>query len=143
MHDDRPTGVIPLREQIAARRAAASSKVKYQLTDSEWFAEFLSKQREPIRWLGQERKPAKVYFIRAETGQIKIGMAIDPEARLKNLQTASPVKLEIVATCEGGAEGEAEYHERFAEHRLRNEWFAPHPDILAEVERLSTPTTGG
>jgi hypothetical protein len=111
--------------------------VNYELTDAEWFAEFFSKRRGPVQWIGRERKPAKVYFIRAETGQIKIGMAADPKARLSNLQTANPVKLELMATCEGGAEREAEYHERFREHHLRGEWFAPHEDILAEIARLS------
>ena len=35
------------------------------------------------------------------------------------------------------ADVEKEYHPRFAEHRLHGEWFHPHPDILAEIDRLN------
>lgn len=34
-------------------------------------------------------------------------------------------------------DAERDYHARFAAHRLRGEWFAPHPDILAEIEHLN------
>ena len=82
-----------------------------------------------------------VYFIRSEAGPIKIGKARDPQARLKTLQTSHFAKLEIAATCEGGLPKEAEYHRRFAKHRLEGEWFDPHPDILAEIDRLATGDT--
>lgn len=35
--------------------------------------------------------------------------------------------------------GERAYHAMFKAHRLHGEWFEPHPDILAEIARL-TPT---
>lgn len=81
------------------------------------------------------RRP--VYFVVAETGQIKIGIARDVEQRLANLQAASPVKLEIAAITDGGLRQEKKYHRQFAEHRLHGEWFSPHPDILAEIARLT------
>lgn len=37
---------------------------------------------------------------------------------------------------------ERAYHERFMKHHLRGDWFSPHPDILAEIERLNAPTPG-
>ena len=82
-------------------------------------------------------RPAFVYFIQTATGQIKIGKACDVKARLKGLQTSHPVRLELLATTEGGKEQERRYHKRFADHRLHGEWFEPHPDILAEIERLN------
>lgn len=78
-----------------------------------------------------------VYFIQAQTGQIKIGIAASPELRLRALQTGSPVTLALLATRSGGRPKEAEYHARFAVHRLHGEWFSPHPDILAEIEHLA------
>lgn len=78
-----------------------------------------------------------LYFIRSETGPIKIGISVDPTQRLRNLQTAHPHKLELICVIAGGGGLEAEYHKRFAAHRLTGEWFAPHPDILAEIERIS------
>lgn len=78
-----------------------------------------------------------VYFIRCESGPIKIGRARNAEQRLAELQTGNPNALSIVATVAGGVVAERNYHAKFAEHRLRGEWFAPHPDILAEIERLT------
>lgn len=91
-----------------------------------------------------EPQHADLYFIGGDEGPIKIGVSNDPQRRLKGLQTGYPYPLQILATIEGGAMLEIEYHERFAEHRLHGEWFAPHPDILAEIERLRThPNTEG
>lgn len=77
-----------------------------------------------------------VYFIAGEDTPIKIGFSKQPHERLAILQTAHWCRLSIVAKIEGCLAIEAEYHRRFAEHRMHGEWFAPHPDILAEIERL-------
>jgi len=37
---------------------------------------------------------------------------------------------------------ERAYHRQFAAHRLHGEWFAPHPDILAEIDRLKEAENG-
>lgn len=79
-----------------------------------------------------------VYFVRAETGQVKIGVATCTTRRLRGLQTCSPVRLHLEAQTRGGATLESQYHARFAAHRLHGEWFSPHPDILAEIDRLNT-----
>lgn len=81
---------------------------------------------------------ARVYFIGGEDGAIKIGIAHDPEARLRGLQTSHHSKLAILATTSGGRRKELEYHKCFAAHRLEGEWFTPHPDILAEIDRLNS-----
>lgn len=76
-----------------------------------------------------------VYFIGGDHGAIKIGRSVNVEVRLRTIQTHSPVPLRILATIEGGSR-ERLYHKIFAAHRLHGEWFAPHPDILAEIDRL-------
>lgn len=83
-------------------------------------------------------RPDQVYFVRAGEGPIKIGIAADVDARVRTLQTAHAEQLIILAVTEGGQAREFEYHGRFAEHRLNGEWFAPHSDILAEVERINS-----
>lgn len=88
--------------------------------------------------LGEEHR-RWAYFVRAETGLIKIGVAADVAKRVSALRTSSPVPLELLAQTRGGRELEADYHERFAAHRSHGEWFAPAPAILAEIARL-TPT---
>ncbi|CAB5222816.1 Meiotically up-regulated gene 113 [uncultured Caudovirales phage] len=82
------------------------------------------------------RSATKVYFIISEFGPIKIGATGDIDARLSTLRTMSPCGLTLAAVAEGGCRIERDYHIRFAEHRLHGEWFAPHPDILAEIARL-------
>lgn len=79
-----------------------------------------------------------VYFIRGAGGAIKIGFTQQPlKGRLKCIQNGSPVRLEVLAIRSASQECERAYHRRFAKHRLVGEWFAPHPDILAEIERLN------
>lgn len=86
--------------------------------------------------IGPQQKE-RVYFIASESGPIKIGMALDPQKRLKGLQTGHHEKLSILATCSGGQPQERAYHVQFAAHRLNGEWFERCPDILAEIERLA------
>lgn len=92
------------------------------------------------------RRPAKtavpaeaerhVYFVQAENGLIKIGVSNDPRARLRSLQTGSPVDLTLLGAAPGrGREMEAELHERFAAHRVRGEWFQPAPELIAYICR--------
>lgn len=67
-----------------------------------------------------------VYFIGGELRRgrlIKIGRARNVDARLRQLQTGSPVKLHIFAAVEGDRIDEARFHVRFAKHREHGEWF--------------------
>jgi hypothetical protein len=85
--------------------------------------------------IAEARPKASVYFIQAEDGgPIKIGLAGDPTKRLSELQRTSPQRLRILATEPGSASHERELHERFAEHRLHGEWFAPCPELLALID---------
>ena len=78
-----------------------------------------------------------VYFIAGETGPVKIGVAVDPQKRLSGLQTSHPIPLAILAVTPGSVQVEREYHQRFAAHRVRGEWFTRAPEIVAEIERLA------
>jgi Meiotically up-regulated gene 113 len=79
-----------------------------------------------------EEFPRWVYFIRAEGGHgIKIGVALDPRIRRSGMQTNIPYDLTLLGVLKGGEKRERELHERFAEHRLRGEWYAD--AILPEV----------
>lgn len=66
-----------------------------------------------------------VYFIRAENGFTKIGIANDFEQRLNSLRSSSPVRLELVKVkWVKDAKGvENELHEYFADKRQHGEWF--------------------
>lgn len=78
-----------------------------------------------------------LYFIQSADGPIKIGLSGDVRKRIKGLQSSSPMKLALLCEVKGGGLMESDYHARFSAHRLHGEWFHPHPDILAEIERLN------
>ena len=78
-----------------------------------------------------------VYFIGAETGPIKIGIATNPIARLSTLQTGHHEKLELLAVTDGGEELEKAYHKLFGSQRRVGEWFDRCPELLAEIDRLN------
>lgn len=82
-------------------------------------------------------RSAFVYFVQSGGREIKIGLAADVPARIRSLQTAHPTKLNLLTVTTGGQEAERAYHKQFAAHRLHGGWFDPHPDILAEIERLN------
>lgn len=113
----------------------------YALGVKDGQAQLLVSQREQR----EQRKVARgqkvwvtvVYFIVSPTA-IKIGRTKDAARRTAVIQTSHPEPLQLVATVDGGLALEKEYHRRFAPHRLRGEWFAPHPDILSEIARLQT-----
>jgi hypothetical protein len=80
-----------------------------------------------------------VYVIGPETGLQKIGIAIDPRARLAALQTASPFRLKIhvaVAVPFGVAHDvERRAHRRLKAARASGEWFNVGPvDAIKVVE---------
>lgn len=91
----------------------------------------------------EARDTAICYFIGAEHGPIKIGVSRHLESRLRDLQCASPYRLAILASVDGGFVSERRFHAKFAAHRLQGEWFDRHPDILAEISRLTEGTTHG
>ena len=78
------------------------------------------------------------YFARGiESGRIKIGKSKDPHRRVTQLPyCAFGERAELVALLRG-EDFEWVYHRAFEQWREGHEWFAPHPDILAEIERLN------
>lgn len=63
-----------------------------------------------------------VYFMKAGNA-VKIGRSTNLRSRFKSLQTGSADAARIVKILPGGKRREKEFHKRFAEYRLRGEWF--------------------
>lgn len=81
-----------------------------------------------------------VYFIQArEGGLIKIGRSDDPARRLREFQAGCPVDLVLLfaGRCVDFNIDETELHNRFAEYRVRGEWFEPAEPILRCIEELN------
>lgn len=83
----------------------------------------------------RESRAAKVYVIGALGHPIKIGVAREPEDRLRKLQTSSPTKLvlhyEIEVDDVFGVERAC--HTTLSAHRLEGEWFDVSPETAIEV----------
>ncbi len=74
-----------------------------------------------------------VYLIRCTvTGLYKIGVSVDVQKRLTELQTGSAPELELVLVLPGNEKREQELHKRFAVKHVRGEWYSLHPeDVIA------------
>ena len=65
-----------------------------------------------------------IYIIRAGLcGLVKIGTAIDPQGRLKALQTGHYESLHIIRLLEGNHERESFFHRQFRGWHIRHEWY--------------------
>lgn len=77
-----------------------------------------------------------VYFLQCgDSGPIKIGRAIDVARRMEMLQTGCPYVLQLLGTLDDEEFPEHELHARFADLRLRGEWFHPAKSLLDFIER--------
>lgn len=78
-----------------------------------------------------DRGEQLVYFVQGvDGGPIKIGLAADPDERLKELQVGSPARLLVRCVLAGGSLVERELHLQFAASRLWGEWFEPTPALM-------------
>ncbi len=85
------------------------------------------------------RHPRSVYFIADEYGNVKIGYAVCVGYRLSCLQTGNASELTLLAEIPGGGPPlERELHERFAEHRVRGEWFRLTPEIVEYIKSVQS-----
>lgn len=81
------------------------------------------------RWPPDVYRSHRIYFVRA--GEfVKVGFSTDYQERVKQLQTASPHELKVIALLIGTTGLEAEIHRRLtrAGFAVRGEWFAIHDD---------------
>lgn len=76
-----------------------------------------------------------VYFVQAgENGPVKIGLAEDPDRRVAELQTGCFAELRLLGTIAGDRGTERALHERFADYRIRGEWFEPSAAVFEAFE---------
>jgi hypothetical protein len=83
-----------------------------------------------------------VYFIKpvGMSGPIKIGVSVNPAARLADLQPCSPVPLEIVAQMPGDFTVERSLHEAFRDHHSHGEWFRVSVGLLRVIDEVNAGT---
>lgn len=81
-----------------------------------------------------------VYFVTCrEANAVKIGSSGDPRLRLKEIQWGCPLEVTLEAILPGAAEDEHAFHARFADDRIRLEWFSLTPMIEAIIAANPLP----
>jgi DNA-binding XRE family transcriptional regulator len=71
-----------------------------------------------------------IYLVSHLNQFVKIGFTKNINKRLAQLQTSSPVKLEVLHLIEGNVSLEKELHQKFKEFRTSGEWFNYDSSIL-------------
>jgi len=73
----------------------------------------------------------RVYVIQHQLGPVKIGIAKDPESRMREIQVSSPFTLKLRKTGNptDAREVEAYLHQHFRRYRLSGEWFDLPPEM--------------
>ena len=97
----------------------------------------MASEEDFIRW-GEKATEYTYFAVGRHSGLIKIGMSKQPRFRVSRLQndangTGEQADLILYRSL---SEWERMYHDAFHPWRITGEWFAPHPDILAEIERI-------
>lgn len=68
---------------------------------------------------------------------MKVGVASDPEQRLRTLDAASPVEIRLIRAIRWHNTDRI-IHRALEAHRVRGEWFAPHPDVMRAANSLES-----
>lgn len=83
-----------------------------------------------------------IYAIEAVgLGLVKIGRAINPSSRLKELQTGCPVPIKLIATVPWHDSSEGLIHRRFAEWRHCGEWFRASKEVADFIQIMACPNS--
>jgi len=79
-----------------------------------------------------------IYLMRdASTGYIKIGRSKDPKYRESTLQSQKPT-IELITFWQGSINTEKQLHEKYADKRIRGEWFSlSKSDVSAILSNIS------
>ncbi len=113
----------PVSSGEAFEAAAEMALVKHDAPPRRW-------ARPPID------RSSFVYFVRA-SDMIKIGTSTNVSKRICALQTASPVRLDLLLVIPGSADLERELHRKHAKLRSHGEWFRAEPALVEHVAILS------
>jgi hypothetical protein len=84
-----------------------------------------------------KRVSCYLYLMQAANGLIKIGIAADPQLRLGQINTGSPIEVNLLdAFADATAKlSETELHRLFVDKRVKGEWFALSEEDIAYIRR--------
>jgi len=133
-----PEDIEIARRVWADRKVATWGEVREQLPKgfSTWraykmFGPRVDKAKAP------KKEPKWVYFARAGRGnRVKIGTTSSVTSRMRALSHPLVGKLRVIGVVPGGYEVEARMHQRFAEYRIKGEWFRLEDELAEFVAGL-------
>lgn len=84
-----------------------------------------AKRTEQRRMTAREHRSGFVYLFSSENGLYKIGRAVNPSRRFRQLWTLSPIDVYSVCTIATSDmyETECQLHRRFLDKRVKGEWY--------------------
>lgn len=128
-HDCRDSTIKEKERERIAQEKAAIERAKKLKEERE--REYKEAMEEP------ERTPGfgYVYLMKSANGLHKIGRSIDIENRLYSLNREIPVKVTVIHYFASVEYTKAEklLHERYADQRVRYEWFELSPDDVSAI----------
>jgi len=95
----------------------------------------------------EETKNDGVYLICSGEGHTKIGVSVNPERRLKEIQTGSPFDLTVdyYIECDNAPQIERKIHKKYNDAQLEREWFelslVDKAKIVKEIEKEAITDT--
>lgn len=120
---------------LSTRHERKLRRVLNKLVEIRWRAERSETRAGPIEANGDAI--AQTYFLTC--GEfVKIGFSADVSKRVRDLQTACPYPLTLVALAPGGIMTERRWHVRFREFAHRDEWFRYEGELRDAIEALPT-----
>ena|SRR3990167_5987570 len=84
-----------------------------------------------------------IYVISATSTEfVKIGLARNPITRMRELQTAQPTLLVLLASADWPNISERRIHAVLRKHRTRGEWFTMNDDIGRLIKHMQAGDRG-
>ena len=111
-------------------------KVAYKLISAT--ADSLAQIIKAISEMDIDCEDMKLYIARESiTGNIKLGISKNPEARIKQLQTGNSSTLELLGVMDApnGFMDESKIHKTLAANLIRGEWFSP--ESIKKLEKIN------
>ena len=97
-----------------------------------WFVLFITSDAQA------SGKPG-VYAIECVPGYVKVGRAHDIEQRMRELQTACPFDLKLLAVLSTNPDDEGLWHRKFHSCHYRGEWFRECPLVMEAIQKANRP----
>lgn len=129
----------PLGASLPARRPKVemdNTKLKMDMLDAlSQLAEAKAKLTHHRTLHGSSRPKMGLYFI-ACGDVVKIGKAVDVNARIKILQTGCPAPISVVAWFDNAGHREGDLHKRLSHLRVSGEWFRNTEEVAEVIKEL-------